>query len=113
MRISQSATANLPYQHCCVDLSWKIPGQVEALLEFMEHARQVTRRTFVRHADSSNRLDLERQLGYVVGSAKGLHCKDDYHVAYYQGTYRGTKAVCMKHSAIEYMFFDPDKATTA
>lgn len=113
MRTSPSASANLRYQHCCVDLSWKVPGQVEELIEFMQNARQVTRRTFVRHSDASGRMNLERKLGYAVGSEKGLHCKDDYHVGYYQGMYRGTKAVCMKHSAIEYMFFDPSKATSA
>lgn len=94
----------LRYLHCCVDLSWKVPGQVEALTDFIEGARDITRATFCRRVAREDRILLELNLGYAVGPSKDLHCAKDWHVRYISGTYHGQPAVAMVHSRIEYMF---------
>lgn len=92
------------YQHCCVDLSWDVPGQVPALQEFIDGSRSISRETFCRFVSADDRIAIERRLGYAVGAEKGLHCRGDYHVAYLKGWYHGKPALAMLHSAIEYMF---------
>lgn len=47
-----------------------------------------------------------RELGY--GGRGGLKLRDDWHVAYYRGTYRGQPAVFFVWSAIEQIFVRKD-----
>lgn len=95
----------LSYQHCCVDLSWKNKGEVEKLQAFIESAREVSIKTFRRHAKQEDRLSLERRLGYATRPGeRGLRCKNDYAVRFLSGKYGGKRAVAIVHSAIEYMF---------
>ena len=102
--IMDQTQSKMRYRHCCVDLSWKNPGEVEALQAFMEGAMDITRATFLSHVNREDRIELERNLGYAIGNEKGLHCATDWHVRYLSGTYRGKPAVAMQHSRIEYMF---------
>ena len=97
-------TNKLRYAHCCVDLSWSNAGEVEALTEFIDTARDITRKTFNSRVDLDDRRSIEQRLGYAIGQEKGLHAKSDYHIRYLAGTYHDKPAVAMVHSAIEYMF---------
>lgn len=95
---------DLVYRHCCVDLSPRKPGEVEALLSFVETARPISLATFRRRTNAESRRSLLGKLGYAQGSEQGIHIQKDYHVGYLSGTYRGKPAVALMHSAIEYMF---------
>ncbi|MBC8739804.1 hypothetical protein F6X40_24120 [Paraburkholderia sp. UCT31] len=94
----------MQYRHSCVDVSWENPGEVEALIDFKDNARDITRATFCRKVSRADRIALERSLGYAIGGQKDLHCASDWHIRYISGTYHGKPAVSLVHSFIEYVF---------
>lgn len=94
----------MKYQHCCVDLSHEQIDDVQALIDFKDFAKDISRATFCKYANREDRIQLEIGLGYEVGNSKGLHCAKDWHVRYIKGIYHGKPAVAMIHSAIEYIF---------
>jgi hypothetical protein len=64
--------------------------------------------TFYRKVDKEDFKMLQKKLGYAVGSEKGLHLKDDWHVGYFSSWYAGKECVFLTHSAIEYIFGEKD-----
>ena len=68
--------------------------------EMKRSARDITRRTFLKHVDPESQKNLEAELGYD----KNLRMANDWHVSYYKGTYRGKPCVYFVWSAIEYVF---------
>jgi hypothetical protein len=83
------------YNTCCVD------SDGPSINAMSERARPVTYRTFDRHCDWTN---WARGVGYSVGTERGLHLKNDYHVAYFKSVYRGEPCYYLVWSAIEVIF---------
>lgn len=67
--------------------------------EMVDSGELVTRATFVRHTDDTERREMEVAMGYDV-----FPITKDWHVAYFKGFYRGVPAYWMTWSAIEYVF---------
>lgn len=74
----------------------------ESITAMQDAATEITRRTFLRHVDRGELLDLERQLGYDTGAERGgLRMAKDWHVSYARSIYRGRPCVYFQHSRIE------------
>ena len=75
------------------------------LIDMIEDATDITRATFLRHADREDRIDLERQLGYAPHDPSArLTMRRDWHVSYHRSRLHGAPVYFFKHSAIEYVF---------
>ena len=100
----------LPYYNNCV--SWD-PGDVDApggLVEMQDGALEITRRTFLAHADRDDLGRIETDLGYARDPRHGLTMAGDYHVRYFRGRLHGARVYYFVHSAIEHVFHDPRPA---
>lgn len=86
------------YYKSCVLHSGK---EVDLLLDMIRNAREITFRTFCRHCDWKNCAIM---LNYAIGSERGLHLKDDYHVSFHTSRYNGIRCYYIRHSSIEYIF---------
>ena len=98
----------LPYYNNCV--GWD-PSDVDApggLIEMQEDALEITRATFLRHVDRAAVARLEAELGYATRRRDGLVMEDDYHVTYHRGRLHGARVYYFVHSAIEFVFHDPN-----
>lgn len=67
-------------------------------------AREISRRTFLKHVDRSSLAELSLHLGYAAHPRQGLTMAGDYHVRYAKSRYRGRPCVFLTWSAIEYVF---------
>ncbi|ABM97162.1 hypothetical protein [Methylibium petroleiphilum] len=86
----------------CVDIPM---SKVQDLFDMMDRSRDVSFATFARR---TNWQPVASRLGCAVGSQKGLHLKDDYHVGYKRSTWRGHPCYYLDHSRIEHIFVAPD-----
>lgn len=84
----------------CVDIPL---SKVQDLFDMMDQSRAVS---FTRRA---NWQSVASKLGCAVGSQKGLHLKDDYHVGFKRSTWRGHPRSYLDHSRIEHIFVAPDR----
>lgn len=84
------------YETCCVN------SDGPSINAMQEASKQISRSTFLRHARDVN--EWARDMSYSVGSERGLHLKDDWHVDYRRSTYRGRPCVYVVHSMIEYIW---------
>jgi len=92
----------LRYYTCCVN--WP-REDVPALCDMIERGRHISRRTFLKHVDRNDRIELERAFGYAP------HCSDsaltiarDWAVSYERSTLHGQTVYFLNHSGIEYVF---------
>jgi hypothetical protein len=75
---------------------------VPALQAMIDNSAEVTLATIRRHC--AGLRDWEKLMGYATGGERGLRLKDDYHVSYHKGTFRGRRCFYIVHSAIEYIW---------
>lgn len=94
----------LPYINNCVNWPHEDVHAEGGLVDMIDSAIEVTRRTFLKHADQETVRELERDLGYEKHPRNGLTMAGDYHVRYYRSKLHGEVAYFFKHSAIEYVF---------
>jgi hypothetical protein len=88
--------------HCpCVD--WPHPN-VAPLLDMVDRATDITRRTFLKHVNRDEVRAIERLLGYADHPGRGLTMAGDHHVTYHRSVLRGRRVYYFRHSAIEYIF---------
>lgn len=73
------------------------PSQLD---QFDDSARDITYRTFMKHLGSEVVREFESALGY----GRHLRLKDDYHVSYQKGKWRGKPAVCCMWSSIHHIW---------
>ena len=100
--------SKLTYLNCCV--SWPA-RDVEAdggLAEMIDRGVEITRRTFLKHVCKQELGDLEEGLGYQAHPAMGMTMASDYHVTYWRSRLHGRRVYYIVHSAVEYVFADPD-----
>lgn len=79
-------------------------GDGRAIRAMVESARDITRRTFLKHVDRTELRDIESQLGYALHPKQGLTMAGDFHPSYHRSTYRGRACVYFVWSAIEHIF---------
>ena len=48
-------------------------------------------------------------MGYALNKRAGLTMKNDYHVRYHKGIFRGARCYYVVHSAIEWIFTIPEE----
>ena len=75
-----------------------------SITPMVEKARDITRRTFLKHVDRENLREIERSLSYDAHPKQGLTMAGDWHVGYSKSTFQGRPCVFFTHSAIEYVF---------
>lgn len=75
--------------------------EVDDMQEMMDGNVQVSLGTFRRRCEMEG---IESDLGYSQGPERGLHLKDDYHVSYHKGQFKGADCYYLTHSAIEHIF---------
>lgn len=72
--------------------------------EMEDAAREVSRRTFLKHVDPEDRLKLECILGYAKHPKHGLTMAADYAVRYYRAKFKGELCYYVDWSSIFYIF---------
>jgi hypothetical protein len=81
-----------------------VQGNGSAITAMIDVAREITRKTFLKHVDRASLVELERSLGYAAHPRQGLTLAGDYHVQYAKSTFRGRPCVYLTWSCIEYVF---------
>ena len=84
-------------------VSWPA-DDVDALIQMIDAAIQITRRTFLQHVDRTELRYAEHGLGYCGHPKHGLTMAGDYHVSYHRSKLHGETVYYFRHSAIEYIF---------
>lgn len=89
---------------CTDSQSWLHRARLEALYDA---DREITAETFFRHVSLQA---VSEHLGYAYGRHQvGLHLKDDYHVSYYQSTWRSVPCYHLEWSGIDHIYVHPTK----
>jgi hypothetical protein len=73
------------------------------LCDMIENGKRITRQTFCRNVDKSDREQVEHDFGYPMGK---LTIARDFAVSYEKGKLHGRPAYWINHSAIEYVFYN-------
>lgn len=97
------------YITCCVNVG---RAGVHALETMIAESREITRRTFLRHAHSGDLRELEAALGYARHPRQGLTMAADWYVSYHRSRWKGRPCVYLVHSRIEYIFAAPWRVET-
>lgn len=77
---------------------------VQALSDMADEALDITRKTFLKHIDTSELAQMADNLGYDQHHTQGLTMAADYHVSYHRSTLNGKRCYYFCHSAIEHVF---------
>jgi hypothetical protein len=85
---------------------------VPDLSAMIDAAKDITRRTFIRHCDVS---DIAAALGYEEHPKRGLTMAADWSISYHRSSYRGARVYFFCWSHIEHVFcaLDLDKLDQA
>lgn len=84
------------------------------LVDMIDEARQITRRTFFQHVDAEELRGMEESLGYATRRVyftdkygerhSELMMADDPHVSYHRSKLHGKTVYYFRHSGIEFVF---------
>ena len=88
------------YNNC---VNWN-RNDVPALSEMINNSIQIERKTFRKHVDAAELLDIELLLSYDRHPSQGLTMAGDYHVSYHRSKLHEKRVYYFRHSAIEYVF---------
>lgn len=76
----------------------------EAIQAMVDAARDITRRTFLKHVYRNELIQIERDLGYEFHPKRGLTMASDWHVSYHKSVFRGVPCIYFRWSGIEHIF---------
>ena len=93
----------LRFHRSCVD--WP-RGQVNALSQMIDDSRSISRETFCRNVDATDRKNIEAHCGYALHPSLGLMMAGDYHVTYWSSRLWGLPAYYFVWSATEFVFWN-------
>lgn len=79
-------------------------GEGPAITEMVDAARDISRKTFLKHVNKDSLRTIERDLGYVLNKKHGLTMANDYHVQYGKSKFKGQPCIFFCWSAIEWVF---------
>lgn len=88
----------------CVNWPRKDVRSEGGLSDMIDQAIDITRVTFLKYVDREQLRDLENQLGY----GPWLRMASDWVVSYHRSKLHGQTVYYFRHSAIEYVFVDPE-----
>lgn len=74
------------------------------LIDMIDSAIEITRRTFLKHVDRESLREVEASLGCAAHPSQGLTMAGDFHVSYHRSKLHGKRVYFFKHSAIEHVF---------
>lgn len=74
------------------------------LVDLIDEAITITRKTFMSHVDRDDLRLVESQLGYESHPSKGPTMAGDWAVSYHRSKWHGKRVYFFKYSAIEYVF---------
>jgi len=77
---------------------------VDDLNEMIADAREITRRTLLKHVDLPELKSLEEALSYASHPMQGMTMAGDWHVSYHKSKLRGFTVYYFRYSSIEYVF---------
>lgn len=81
-------------------------GQIlKSLNTMIRKSRKISYHTFLDKVPLKEIRDLFPQYKYNGG---GLHIKDDWSVSWHKSKWNGKTCYYIRHSAIEYVFINPD-----
>jgi hypothetical protein len=98
------------FYHACVDWPEHDVDTDDGLIAMIDQAREITRRTFLRHIDPVDLANLSSDLGYDHAAdwrLGGLTMANDWHISYHRSKLHGKRVYYFRHSAIEYVFTGP------
>lgn len=93
----------LPFFNNCVNWNPQDVSAEGGLSEMIERAKDITRRTFLKHVNAEQMRQIEKNFGYQRGV---LTMAKDWHVTYSRSQLHGRRCYFFTHSAIEYVFVD-------
>lgn len=95
---------NLHYLNNCVNWPLRDVSSAGGLQDMVDHAVEISRRTFLKHVCRESLQNIEDDLGYTRHHAHGLTMAADYAVTYHRSKLHGKVVYFFIHSAIEYVF---------
>lgn len=94
----------LPYYCNCVSWPKQDVDAEGGLCDMIDRSIEITRRTFLKHVDRVQLLDLELSLSYTKHWTQGLTMASDWSVSYHRSKLHGKTVYYFRQSAIEYVF---------
>jgi len=88
----------------CVNWPREDVSAAGGLCDMINHARMISRRTFLANVEPDSYRELETDLGYARNSRSGLSMARDWAVSYHKSKLHGETVYYIRHSAIEYVF---------
>lgn len=85
-------------------------ARCNALMDMVDNERDITRQTFGRYVSLR---EVAEMFGYAHHPSQGLTLAGDWHVSYHRSKFAGVPCVYVKHSGIEYVYVEPDRANEA
>lgn len=85
----------------CVDWPKADVHAPGGLVDMVDSATNITRRTFVKHIGNDALHEIEATLGYT---RLGLAMRDDWHVSYHRSKLHGQRCYYFRWSGIEFVF---------
>lgn len=82
------------YETSCVEA---IGRDVQSMVD---KAKEITRRTFLKHVSKGDLYNLEHKLGYN----QAFKMANEIYVSYFKSKYKGQECVYFVQSAIEHIF---------
>ena len=79
-------------------------NKVNDLIEMIDSAIGIARKTFLKHASKPSIRALEKALGYSAHPKQGLTMAGDYHVSSHRSKVFGKRSYFFKWSGIEHVF---------
>ena len=81
-----------------------VESSAETIHEIIDNSKEITRKTFLKHVDSFNFREKEKDLGYESHPKKGLTMAADWHVSYHKSKYKNRVVYYFRWSSIEFIF---------
>lgn len=94
------------YFRNCVDWPRNDVHREGGLVDMIDEAITISRRTFLRHVNRDDLTEIEQGTGYSINRKDGMIMADDYHVRYCRSKWHGSRVYYLVHSAVEYVFVE-------
>ena len=91
------------YLHDCVSCP---RVDIVALIECIDNAIDITRRTFLKHVDRRDLDDHADSMGYELHPSRGLTMAADWAITYHRSTFKGSRCYYFQWSGIEHLFVE-------
>ncbi|MFU9046288.1 hypothetical protein ACNAUY_07835 [Acinetobacter tibetensis] len=87
----------------CVNSTYEEIGEFSLTENFIGFA------SFRKYMRNEDFVKLSKDFGYETDARRGLTMKQDWHLRYSHGSFRGERVLCLYHSAIHHFYRYSDK----